>query len=138
MVVPVKVELYGANRDGDARRFTVASGTAITKGTVLQLTDPRTASAHSAEVQPIAGIAAMDKDGSDYSTSITAWTNGIFEMAVSGATITRGAPAVMHTTLNAIRQPTAAELGTLSGATVIGYAMEDGVLNETINVRVKL
>jgi len=128
-----KVELYGANNDGSPRRYTVASGTAIAKGTLLAMTDGRTAIAHSSADQAIAGVAAMDKSATDYSTSISAWTDGIFEAVASGA-IPVGYPLASGIAANVVKQRT---LGT-SGALVLGYAMETSAEGETINVRLKL
>ena len=76
-----KVELYGQNNDGDPRRYTVASGVAIPKGTVLAMTDPRTAAAHSASGQAVAGVAAMAKSATDGSVSISAWTAVVIRSA---------------------------------------------------------
>ena len=82
----VKVELLGPNRDGEPRSLTVASGTAITKGTVLTLTDERTGLADlDTSNAMVAGIAAADKSGTDFSTEVSAWTQGIFIATQSGA-----------------------------------------------------
>ena len=135
-----KTELYGANRDGDSRRYTVASGTAIDKFTVLQLTSARTASAHSAALQPFAGVASMDKDGSDFSTSITAWTNGLFTFKSSGA-IVAGQPVVLGAPAQFVRVPTNAEQitsGAASGAAVIGYATNTVADNGDCIVRINI
>lgn len=133
-----KTELYGANRDGDSRRYTVASGTAIDKFTVLQLTSARTASAHSAALQPFAGVASMDKDGSDFSTSITAWTNGLFTFKSSGA-IVAGNPVVLGSPAQFVRIPTAAENGAVaSGAAIIGYATNTVADNGDCIVRINI
>ena len=128
-----KVELYGQNNDGDPRRYTVASGVAISKGTLLALTDGRTAAAHTSATQAIAGIAAMDKSATDLSTSISAWTNGVFEASASTA-ITVGYPVVSGDTANFV----AVAASTASGAAVIGYALETAAAKEVINVRVML
>ena len=40
----VPVELYGANNDGEPRRYTIADGVTVSKGTLLALIDPRVAS----------------------------------------------------------------------------------------------
>jgi len=126
------------NSTGFPRRFTCASGVAITKGTVLQLTEPRTASEVSGPEQPLCGIAAMDKSATDFSTSITAWTDGIFDVVASGA-ISKGAPLV-SAGANDLKIATNATGAFSSGASIIGYALEDAAANitEKINVRVKL
>ena len=69
--------------------FTVADGTGIEKGCVLQLTDPLTASKASGEGQPLAGIAAREKVASDGRTRLAVFRKGIFDMYASGA-ITAG------------------------------------------------
>ena len=126
-----KVELYGQNNDGDPRRYTCASGTAIAKGTLLQLTDPRTASAHSGAAQRGAGVAAMAKSATDGATTITAWTNGIFEAVASGV-ITAGSAIEAGINVNVVKTTGA------SGAVVLGYALETSSEGETINVRLSL
>ena len=129
-----KVELYGQNNDGDPRRYTVASGVAISKGTLLIISDPRTASAHTtASGAYMAGVAAMDKSATDLSTSISAWTNGVFEASASTA-ITVGYPVVSGDTANFV----AVAASAASGAAVIGYALETATAAEVINVRVML
>ena len=127
-----KVELFGSNNDGDPIRFTCASGTAITKGTLLAMTDPRTAIAHSSAGQAIAGVAAMDKQSNDGSTTISAWTNGIFEVTASAA-VTVGWPVISAAQGNTVDPGTAQ-----SGAFIIGYAMESASAGEVINVRLKV
>jgi len=128
----VKVEL--TNSTGNPRRFTCASGTTIAKGTLLKLTDPRTASANGAsEVGSyLAGIASMEKSDTDTSTAISVWTDGIFEMVASGS-ITAGYP-VKSSNGNIIEA--AAE--SIMGSAILGYALEDATNAETINVRVSL
>lgn len=131
----VPVELYNGGRQ---RRLTVADANAITKGTLLSLQDPRTASGSLgtsvAGAFPCAGVASMDKEASDGSTSITVWTDGIFEMYASGA-ITRGNPIVFTTGnyVNAV-----GSTATASGAIIAGYAMETASDGEVINVRINL
>lgn len=129
-IVPVEL----TNSTGFPRRFTCASGAAIVKGTLLTLSDPRTAAAHSAAVSAIAGIASMDKSSTDLSTSISGWTDGVFEMYASGA-IAIGDPVVAAAGANWVK--TGAGL-LASGAAVIGYAMETAADTEPINVRVRL
>ena len=82
----VKVELYGPNRDGEPRALTVASNTAISKGTVLTLTDERTGLADlTASNAVMGGVAAADKSGTDFSTTVSVWTQGAFIVTQSGA-----------------------------------------------------
>lgn len=128
-----KVEL--TNETGFPRSYTCASGTAITKGSLLNLSDPRTAAQSATEGEPLAGIASMDKSATDQSTRITAWTDGVFEMYASGA-IVAGRPVMSagSTGTNHVKlAPT-----TASGAAILGYAEETAADDEVINVRVRL
>jgi len=111
----------------------VASGVAISKGTLLALSDARTAAAAASFTQPIAGIAAMDKSATDLSTSISVWTNGVFEASASLAIVV-GLPVVSSDVANMIAQATS----TASGAAVMGYAMETAADADVINVRLAL
>ena len=133
----IKVELYGPNNDGEQRRYTVADGTQISKGTLLQLTDPRTASkigTRTDESIPVAGVASMDKEANDGSTSISVWTNGIFNVVASEA-ITVGFPVLAAEdnkvfTSNALAQS--------SSGGILGRAEATATDLEVINVRLRL
>ena len=128
-----KIFLFGANNDGNPITYTCASGTAIAKGTLLQLSDPMTVSAHSGVAQPIAGIAAMDKANNDYSTTISVWTDGIFDMKASGATLI-GQGVTAGATGNTI----SGAIATASGAYTFGYCLEALGANETGRVKLTL
>ena len=70
--------------------FTCADGTGIEKGTLLQLTNPRTVSASSADNQTSIGVAAVEKIASDGKTKVSVYIDGIFLMTDSGAGFTAG------------------------------------------------
>jgi hypothetical protein len=132
----VKVELYGQNNDGNPIRYTCASGTAIAKGTLLALSDPRTVAAQTTNAQVCAGVAAMDKAANDNSTSIAVWTDGIFEARASGGAIAVGASITSGLGTNCV---SGVALTTVSGAQIIGYALEAADAGgEVINVRLRL
>jgi len=129
-----KVELFGENRDGDQITYTCASGTAIPLGTLLTLSDPRTAAANVASGGATAGVAAMQKSGTDFSTKVSVWINGIFEAYASGA-ISAGdevqAASVAGSFTNCI--------GTLqTGGKKIGYALETAADGEKLTFRLQL
>ena len=86
--VAVIVELLGYQR-GTPIRYTCADGATIPKGSLLKITDPRTVVAATADNDPFGGIAAMTKLSGDGSTTITAYTNGIF-MIEGKAAVTTG------------------------------------------------
>ena len=136
---PKKVELYGQGNDGQPRRFTVANATGIEKNTFLELTDPRTAVTAVTAGAACAGISAMEKEANDGSTSISAWTDGIFECTASGA-IVLGAPVMIASTTahpNTVKTATPHDKGG-SGAVVLGYCMETAADAERVNIRLDL
>ena len=134
-----KVELFGDHNSGDPTRYTCASGVAIAKGSILQLADPRTASKSTGTGDVFAGIAAMAKASDDFSTSISAWTNGIFEMLASGAiAVGQKVKTAEHATSgNQVMVCTDADVQS-SYAVIVGTALETAADAETINVRVRL
>lgn len=138
----VKVELYGQNNDGDARRFTIANGDAVSKGTLLALSDPRTVTSTTVSGSMIAGVAAEDHAANVGETSITVWTNGIFDV-VAADTITAGMSVCSaNSTDNANQVVATVDLAVddwgASGAAILGYAMETASAAEKVNVRLRL
>lgn len=131
-----EVESFGENSGGDQRRFTVAAGTDIPKGTILKFTDNRTASQSAGTGDLIAGIAAMDKEGDDPSTEISAWGNGVYEFTASGS-ITAGdnVKTAVGPTANLVM--TAGDT-TTDTSTIVGYAYRNASAGERVAVRVNL
>lgn len=129
----VKVELYGANNDGQQVRYTIADGVSVSKGQVLYLTDPRTASGAALGSVAVAGVAAEDKIAGDGVTSISCYTQGIFEVRASGAILVGDSVMMDGSTPNTIE----ANSGLASGA-LVGRALETAAANEVINVRLNL
>lgn len=120
---------------GRAQGFTCAAGITIAKGTILELVDPRIVSANDGSGDVIAGIAAMEKDGTDSSTEISAWTDCIADLVVaSGASVAVGA-YVSTSGANVIKTATEAEI---AAGKAIGKALEAGSDSERIEVRVLL
>lgn len=116
--------------------FTVADGTGIEKGALLKLTDPRTASLADGAGDVIAGIAAREKVASDGRTQLAVFRKGIFDMLASGA-IAVGAPVMSaaSTAANTVKLATTAGI---SGACVIGHALETASDGEVIQIYVNL
>ena len=127
-----KVELYGANNDGEPRRYTIATGTSISKGALLTLTDPRTATAQSTNGYT-AGVAS-EEHISGGGTSIAAWTNGVFSVTASGGI--RAGETIVGCNGNTVAS--GAALSASSGARAIGYALENAAHAETLTVRLRL
>ena len=91
------VELLG--NKGDPIRYTCADGTAIPKGTVMELTSPRTVIAVSAVDKPVVGIAAQEKVANDGQTSISVYTNCIVQLVCETTQCEIGDPVSMGATV---------------------------------------
>jgi len=126
----VKVELYGNNNDGQPVRYACADTDSFSKGQLMALVDPRVASlAVGATNIAYAGVASMDKESGDGATSISCWTQGIFEVVASGAI--RAGDLIRGVSENVVASCSA-------GTTVIGRCLEAAADAETVNVRLNL
>ena len=123
----VIIELLG--NGGDPIRFTCA--TAIPKGSLLELSADRTVQVATTANAPFVGVAAMETDGTE--TSISAYTNGIFDMVSDAGTDIRGTLMALSDADNVIETGAAADL--LSGSAV-GFYLEAGTNAGTEAVRV--
>lgn len=113
--------------------MTVSNAAAIEKGTLMQLTDPLTASAHSAGDQNFAGIAAEEKIANDGKTKISVYRGGIFKM-VTIAAVTVGNAVALSATANKVKASVAADVASKT----IGLALEtSGGDTETILVEIR-
>lgn len=128
----VIVQLLG--NGGDPIEVTVADGTAIAKGTLLKIADPRTASATSADGDKFIGIAAAEKVANDGSTTLAVYTHGIFDLKDSGAGITVGTYVKVNGA-NVIA--TADEAGAQGDSEVVGLALETAGAAEVIEVLIR-
>ena len=130
----VIIELLG-NR-GDPIYYTVADNTAIAKGTILTLQDPRTAIAATGAGAVVAGIAAQAKVANDGQVRLAVYTNGIFDLTCAAAgTATLGSYVRSAAADNTITVCTTLDQETGKS---IGRALETGSNNEVIQVRVQL
>lgn len=114
-------------------RYTI--GGAITKGTILKMSDPHTAAASSADNDVFAGIAWEEVTATEYTngkTEVVAAKNGLWDLKDSGAGITCGA-IVNIGGANLVVASAAADL--LTGS-VVGKAEETAAASEVIRVRV--
>jgi len=125
--------------------YSCADGTSISKGTLLQFSDPYTVAKAEAWATittttngNFAGIAFADKEAGDGSTTIPVLKKGRADIRASGA-ITIGFP-VYAAGNDEVRSLTVAQissgLGTmLFGSMVVGYAEETATDGEVIIVR---
>ena len=121
------------NENEDAKSYTVAAGTSISKGDLLKLSGDNIVIISSG-TDVYAGVAAADKDGTDSSTTLGVHVPGAlnkFDMKVNATVaVTLGAEVVLSGE-NLIRNAAAGDL--LLGK-VIGKAQEAGAINEVITV----
>ncbi len=132
------IELFDGGRP---IRYTVTNATAVPKGTIMKLTDPRSMAACDSSAVPIAGIAAAEKVASDGATSLAVYTDGIFGLkCVAGSGSAVLGEFVRFGTANAVanNEITVSETLDIETGKAIGRALEEGSAGETISVRVKL
>lgn len=126
----VIIELLG--NGGDPVRFTVADGNTVEKGTVMELSDARIASAANTMYGAVAGIAAAEKVADDGATTLACYTNGIFDLKCNPHHgITAGNWVAIASSSNLI---SAAPLGISGG--LLGKALETATAGEVIAVKV--
>lgn len=121
------------NENQDARTYTVAAGTSISKGDLLQLSGDNTVAISSGSSDIYGGVAAADKDGTDSSTTLGVHVPGAlnkFDMKCANTTVALGA-LVSISGSNLIKEATAAEI--LAGD-IIGKAQEAGSIDEVITI----
>ena len=125
------IELLG--NGGDPINFTCAEATTIEKGTIMELTEPRTVIANTNANAPLVGIAAAEKVGGDGSTTIAVYTNGIFDCLTDAGADSAGAMLANSATENTLETAAAEDL--LNGS-VLGMTLEDAGNGEVAAVRV--
>lgn len=126
------IELLG--NAGDPIQYTVADGTAITKGTLMKLSaDPRTMAATSADGDIFVGILAHDKVANDGATKASVITNCIADLKDAGAGITLGAIAKIN---GANLIATADQAGIQGDNEVVGQVLETAAASEVVAVRI--
>ena len=113
--------------------FTVANATGIEKGALLKMTDPNTAIAGSASNDPVAGISYGEKIASDGVTKLAVYRKGIFKMTLSGSA-TVGDALVIEGASSTNYVKKCPNHTSLSGANIVGTALETGTTGETILV----
>lgn len=119
------------NRFEEPIDFVVGDGAGIEKGDFLKLIDARKASGAVAIGDMCAGIAHREKIANDGRTRLALIQNSIVDAVASGA-ITVGHPVKMGLS-NQVMAATS-----ISGAAVIGYALETAAHGETFQLRFKI
>lgn len=119
--VAVVIELLGKDK-GCPVRYTCANGVGIAKGTLMELTSPRTVIANTNANAPLVGIAAHEKVASDGATTISVYTNGIFDVLIGAGAQSAGKVQANSATENTVEAAAAADF--LNSST-LGYLLED-------------
>jgi|SRR3990167_4210 len=127
----VIIELFNGGRP---IRYTVADGAGIEKGAIAVLTDPRTVITHAAADTPIVGIVAAEKVASDGATTISVYTDGIFDITAAAAGV--AAVGVEVAGSGTANMSTAADASDLLQNSNIGMVLEAQANNEVSAVRV--
>ena len=129
----VIVELLG--NQGDPIRYGCQSGVAIAKGTLLKMSCTREVSGATATGDRFAGVAAASKTDSDCKAYVPVYTKGIFGMTIiaKAKPVHSGDPLKISGTNMVSRVDVAAEM---SGAGLVGIALEPGISSEVIQVLV--
>jgi hypothetical protein len=112
--------------------FIVADGAGIEKGTICELTDPRTAAANNGDGDIFAGISAREKIANDGRTRLALFRRGVFDLKVGAVGATLGT-WVSTEGVNTIKDATEAEI---AAGKAIGIALETGAAAETIEILV--
>ena len=131
----VIIELLGHN-PGCPIQYTIADNTTgndTAKGTLMELSGDRIVQASTTANAGFVGVTTMEKVGGDGSTTITVWTNGIFDMKSDAGTDLRGASMAISATENIIETGVDADM--VNGS-LVGYYLEDGTANGVEAVRV--
>ncbi len=116
--------------------FTVADGTGIEKGSLLKLTDPRTAILSTGDIDAVIGIAAEEKVASDGKTTIGVYMRGIF-ICTAGSSITVGDLLMTNSSTGANNEvivATAAAVNTKVFAVALETASDTDTLFVLLNV----
>jgi len=127
----VIIELFNGGRPIS---YIVADGTAIPKGTLMEISADRTIQAHSGADEAIAGIACTEKVISDGSVRLSVWTDGIFDITAAAAGVTAlGAWCAGSATANMI---TVADGDDFIQSSTVGQCLEAHANNEVAAVRI--
>ena len=131
----VILELFGSP-SGEPIRYSVADGTGIEKGTLMQMSGVDLfAYPSAADGDLFAGIASTEKVASDGSVTLGLFTKGIFDLRTDLGAITMGAKVK----LSGVNTIAAADDDTIEGTQqVVGVALEasGAAAAETIRVAV--
>ena len=111
-----------------ATSFTVADGAGIEKGSVLMMTDLKTAAVTTGDTDIVAGIAAEEKIANDGKTKLAVYRRGIFKMAIGAAGCSVGDSVITDTATGAANEVVSADV---NSEQILGIALETATDTET-------
>jgi hypothetical protein len=100
---------------------TVADGTNIPKGSILELNDNFTATITNGDTDPVIGIAAEEKIANDGKTQLAVYTRGIFRGFAGAAGVTFGMAIITDTGTGAANELVVADV---NSEQIVGRALE--------------
>jgi len=106
---------------GVAVAFTCADGTAIPKGSILEISDPMTVTITNGDDDKIIGIAAAEKIADDGQTTIPVHLEGIFRGFAGAAGVTVGRAIITDTATGAANELVVADANSEG---IVGTALE--------------
>lgn len=107
-------------RTGEPIDFTVADGTAISKGALCKMTDGRVAILSDGDTDIIAGVCARDKIASDGRTQHAMFREGIFTAVAGAAGVTVGLPVITDVATSSENRLVDADI---NSANIVGIAL---------------
>lgn len=108
--------------------FTCADGTAIPKGSLLEISDPLTVSITNGDTDPIIGIAAEEKIANDGKTTIGVYIHGVFKGFAGAAGVTAGNAIISDTATGAANELVDADV---NSEHIVGRALETAADTES-------
>jgi len=109
--------------------MTCADGAAITKGSILALSDPNTVATTTGDNDVVAGVAAESKIANDGVTKLAVYKRGIFKVFVGAGGCTVGAALITDTATGAANELATADI---NSENIFGRALETGADTESI------
>ena len=129
------ISTEGSGEKAVSRQFTVAAGTAITKGTVMVISGDRTAIAHNGTIGGYypAGVAVEDKTATDNRVTMGCMRTGVCGFIADG-TITTGDLVEVGGSANRVKTMTTATISSGSSRNILGRALETVATAERCNI----
>lgn len=121
-------------RRSEPTSYTCAEATAIPKGTLLKLTDNKTAIKNDTSGSIIAGICARDKLAGDGRTEVGVFYDGLFDMLVSGSVTVGLAVSAGGSSVDAVTNAPVARIGRQILGTSLTTTSDNSIARIELNI----